>query len=101
MTKNVQSICVAIVGVMLALPAMAQVRDADYRGTLVCGKLTFAQDPTRAAITVKIAGNQGPYERPVHMPIRTRVAGMETGTGQGRWGQDHTHRRLEGREGVL
>jgi hypothetical protein len=79
MTKNVQSICVAVVGVMLALPAMAQVRDADYRGTLVCGKLSFAQDPTRAAITVKIAGNQGPYDRPVHMPLRTRVAGTETG----------------------
>lgn len=80
MTRNVQSICVVAVGVMLALPAVAQVRDADYRGTLVCGKLSFAQDPTRAAITVKITGNQGLYERPVHTPIRTKVAGMETGT---------------------
>ncbi len=60
-------------------PAQAQVRDAVYRGTLVCGKLPFAQDPTRAAIEVKISGNEGPYERPVHMPIRTKLAGKESG----------------------
>jgi hypothetical protein len=62
------------------LPVQAQVRDAAYRGTLVCGKLSFAQDPQRAAIEVKLAGNEGPYERPVHMPIRTKIAGKETGT---------------------
>jgi len=60
--------------------AQAQVRDAVYRGTLVCGNLPFAQDPTRAAIEVKLTGNEGPYERPVHMPIRTKIAGKETGT---------------------
>jgi hypothetical protein len=65
---------------MLAMPAEAQVRDAPYRGTLVCGHLPFAQDPTRAAIEVKLSGNEGPYERPVHMPIRTKIAGKESGT---------------------
>jgi hypothetical protein len=68
-----------VAGALLAVPAQAQVRDAEYRGTLVCGKLPFAQDPIRAAITVKLAGSEGPYERPVHMPIRTRIAGLETG----------------------
>jgi hypothetical protein len=44
----------------------------------VCGKLAFAQDPVRAAIAVKLDGNQGPYERSVNM-TRSRVDGKETG----------------------
>ncbi len=68
-----------VAGVMVAVPAQAQVRDAEYRGTLVCGKLPFAQDPSRAAITVKLTGSEGPYERPVHMPVRGKIAGQETG----------------------
>ncbi|MBI4275392.1 MAG: hypothetical protein HY659_11910 [Rhizobiales bacterium] len=60
--------------------ASAQVRDATYLGTLVCGKLPFAQDPVRAAIEVKVTGNSGPYTRPVHLPGRGKVAGTETGT---------------------
>lgn len=69
----------AAAGATLAMPVQAQVRDAEYRGTLVCGKLPFAQDPTRAAIVVKLAGNEGPYERPVHMPAHGKIAGQETG----------------------
>lgn len=81
MIKGVISIWLAAAaGGLLVVPAQAQVRDAEYRGTLVCGKLPFAQDPSRSAIAVKLAGNEGPYERPVHMPIRTKVAGQETGT---------------------
>jgi hypothetical protein len=68
-----------LVGAMVAMPAQAQVRDAEYRGTLVCGKLPFAQDPGRAAITVKLTGSEGPYERPVHMPVRGKIVGQETG----------------------
>ena len=70
----------AVASTVLAVPAQAQVRDAEYRGTLVCGELPFAQDPQRAAIVVKLSGGQGPYERPVHMPTRAKVAGKETGT---------------------
>lgn len=80
MTKRVSLWLAAVAGMLLAVPAQAQVRDAEYRGTLVCGKLPFAQDPQRAAIVVKITGNEGPYERPVHMPIRSKVVGKETGT---------------------
>jgi hypothetical protein len=79
MRKSVM-IWVAVAGAVLAVPAQAQVRDAEYRGTLVCGNLPFAQDPQRAAIVVKLTGREGPYERPVHMPLRTKVAGTETGT---------------------
>jgi hypothetical protein len=68
-----------VAGVMVAVPAQAQVRDAEYRGTLVCGRLPFAQDPSRTAITVKLTGSEGPYERPVHMPVRGKIAGQETG----------------------
>ena len=80
MTKFTVSVCLAVAGTLFAASAQAQVRDADYRGTLVCGKLPFAQDPTRTAIQVKISSNEGPYERPVHFPVRAKVAGMETGT---------------------
>jgi hypothetical protein len=70
----------AVTGVTSAVPAQAQVRDAEYRGTLVCGNLPFAQDPQRASMVVKITGGEGPYRRPVHMPLRSIVAGTETGT---------------------
>jgi hypothetical protein len=67
----------------LATPAAAQtnVRAAVYRGTLVCGKLPFIEDPVRAAIEIKIAGNAAQYRRPVRAPRRGSVAGTETGTG--------------------
>lgn len=74
------SLSAAIVGALLSFPAQAQMREATYRGTLVCGKLPFAQDPTRAAIEVELAGNVGSFERPVHMPSRLKIAGKETGT---------------------
>jgi hypothetical protein len=80
MIKAAKSMSLAMLtGAMLAMPAQAQVRDAEYRGTLVCGKLPFAQDPGRAAITVKLTGSEGPYERPVHMPVRGKIVGQETG----------------------
>lgn len=79
MFKSVLSAGLIAAAGLMIVPAQAQVRDADYRGTLVCGKLPFAQDPTRAAIVVKITGNEGSYERPVHVPSRSKVAGQESG----------------------
>lgn len=67
-------------GAMLATPVQAQVRDAEYRGTLVCEKLPFAADPTRVAIAVNIVSNEGSYERPVFMSGRGKLAGTEKGT---------------------
>jgi hypothetical protein len=82
MIKDLMSVCLAAAasGLTLAMPAQAQVRDAEYRGTLVCEKLPFAADPSRLAIAVKLTGNEGPYERPVYMPGRGKLAGTETGT---------------------
>jgi hypothetical protein len=79
MLKAVTSVAlVAATSAMLIMPAQAQVRDAEYRGTLVCGKLPFIQD-TRAAIAVKITGDEASYERPVHVAARSKVVGKETG----------------------
>jgi hypothetical protein len=89
MTKNVTSVCLAAAaGLMLAMPAKAQtqpqpqtqVRDAEYRGTLVCDNLPFAAGQNRAAITVKLTSNEGAYERIVHLSGSRKVAGTETGT---------------------
>jgi hypothetical protein len=65
---------------LATLAAQAQVRDAPYRGTLVCGVLPFAEDPVRAAIEVNLTANVGSYQRPVHAPTRQTIAGTETGT---------------------
>jgi hypothetical protein len=90
MIKNRMSVCLAAAaaGVMLAMQAQAQaqaqtqtqVRDAEYRGTLVCENLPFAVGQNRAAIVVKLTGNEGPYERTVHLAGSRKVAGTETGT---------------------
>ena len=41
--------------------AQAQVRDAVYRGTLVCDKLPFFQTTSREALEVKISGSDAKY----------------------------------------
>ena len=43
---------------MDAMPAAAQVRDAVYRGTLVCDKLPFSAGKGREAIEVTIEGGE-------------------------------------------
>ena len=80
MFKTGTAVCLMAVACALSTaPAKAQVRDADYRGTLVCGKLPFVQDPTRAAIAARITDNEGSYERPVTLTGRGKVVGKETG----------------------
>lgn len=82
--RNARTLFAMIIGCAAGASAVtgaqAQVRDATYRGTLVCGTLPFAQDPERAAIEMKIVGGQGQYQRPVRMPNRNTIAGTETGT---------------------
>jgi hypothetical protein len=89
MIKNRMFVCLmAAAGPMLVTPAQAQaqaqaqtqVRDAEYRGTIVCENLPFAAGQNRAAIVVKLASNEGPYERTVHLSGSRKVAGTETGT---------------------
>ena len=80
MTRRVVFFCLAAVaGTIMVGPAQAQVRDAEYLGTLICEKLPFAQDPSRAAIAVKLSGSEGPYDRVVYGG-RSKPAGKETGT---------------------
>lgn len=59
--------------------AAPNVRDAVYRGTLVCGKLGFIQDPVREAIEVTVSGPSVRYIRALR--TQTGTAGAETGTG--------------------
>jgi hypothetical protein len=78
----------AVAGLVLAMPVQAQtqtqtqtqVRDAEYRGTVVCENLPFSAGQNRAAIVVKLTSNEGPYERTVHLSGSRKVAGTETGT---------------------
>ena len=81
MINSMNSVWMAVAaGLMLAGPAQAQVRDAEYRGTVVCDNLPFAAGQNRAAILVKLTGTEGPYERTVHVSGGRRVAAKETGT---------------------
>jgi hypothetical protein len=52
---------------MAAMPAVAQVRDAVYRGTLVCDKLPFSAGKGREAIEVTIAGGTIRYSHVVRL----------------------------------
>ena len=50
-----------------AAPANAQVRDAVYRGTMVCDKLPFTAGKSREAIEVTITGGTVRYSRVVRL----------------------------------
>jgi hypothetical protein len=50
-----------------AIPVLAQVRDAVYRGTLVCDKLPFSAGKGREAIEVTIAGGTVRYSHVVRL----------------------------------
>ena len=50
--------------------ASAQVRDAVYRGTMVCDKLPFTVGKGREAIAVTIAGGSVHYSHVVRRHVR-------------------------------
>jgi hypothetical protein len=60
-------VLVGVAIVTAAMPAMAQVRDAVYRGTLVCDKLPFSAGKGREAIEVTIAGDTVRYNHVVRL----------------------------------
>ena len=76
-----------LVGAVLAIasaPAWAQVRDATYRGTIVCDKLPFSAGKSREAIEVTIAGGAVRYAHVVRLrataePIREEGTGTLNG----------------------
>jgi hypothetical protein len=79
MGKALATAVAVFIGVTVQ-PATAQVRDATYRGTLVCGKIPFIRSPARSAIDVTIAGNSAKYTHAVIISGRAFV-GTENGTG--------------------
>jgi hypothetical protein len=60
-------------------PASAQVRDAVYRGTLVCDKLPFFEAAAREAIEVVIKGADARY---IHIVRERTETSFEIGTGK-------------------
>jgi hypothetical protein len=71
---------VAGAAAMAGTPASAQVRDAVYRGTMVCDKLPFSAGRSREAIEVTIAAGAVRYTQVVRLHD-VSVAAPEQGTG--------------------
>jgi hypothetical protein len=57
----------AVAFAIAGTPASAQVRDAVYRGTMVCDKLPFTVGNGREAIEVTIAGTAARYTHAVRL----------------------------------
>jgi len=75
------ALAVALTGAA-SVPAAAQVRDAVYRGTLVCDKLPFFETAVREAIEVTIAGGAvTKYSHIVRLRDRNEAT-PETGAGK-------------------
>jgi hypothetical protein len=82
MARNCHAAAV-VVAALAAMPtarAAAEVRDAVYRGTLICEKLPFTNTPMRAAIDVTIADGKVTYRHVVRLR-RAPEAVAEQGTG--------------------
>ena len=73
-------IFVAVATVMAVAPAWAQVRDAVYRGTMVCDQLPFSVGKSRGAIEVTISGGAVHYSHVVRLRDAAEAT-PEQGTG--------------------
>jgi hypothetical protein len=79
-TRQVVGVLFAATAAITCAPASAQVRDAAYRGTMVCDKLPFSAGKSREAIEVTIAAGTVRYTQVVRLH-ETSVAAQEQGTG--------------------
>ena len=79
-TRHLAGVLVAAAAAIAVTPASAQVRDAVYRGTMVCDKLPFSAGKSREAIEVTIAAGAIRYTQVVRLHD-TAVAAPEQGTG--------------------
>ncbi len=70
--------CAGALFVMFSLPASAQIRDAVYRGTLVCAKLPFFETASREAFDITVMGTSARYAHVVRDVFETS---SETGSG--------------------
>jgi hypothetical protein len=66
-TAGAAAVIVAVASAVAATSATAQVRDAVYRGTLVCDKLPFSAGKGREAMEVTIAGGTVRYSHVVRL----------------------------------
>lgn len=90
---NLIGVVVAATTVAVVTSATAQVRDAVYRGTLVCDKLPFSAGKGREAIEVSISGSSVQYTHVVRLrdaaePVKERGSGTLSGQDislQGSW----------------
>src|SRR5262245_38547539 len=68
----------------ITLPASAQIRDAVYRGTLVCAKLPFFETASREAFDITVDGTSARYAHVVRDVFETSSElGSGTIDGQG------------------
>ena len=74
----VRCACAGALFAMASLPASAQIRDAVYRGTLVCGKLPFFEAASREAFDITVTGTSARYAHVVRDVFETS---SETGSG--------------------
>jgi hypothetical protein len=74
-------LALAAVLTALAQPAMAEVRDAVYRGTLVCDRLPFTNNRMREAIDVAVTGADAAYTHVVRLREMPETV-MEKGNGK-------------------
>ncbi len=68
----------ALLSLLSVVEAAAQVRDAVYRGTLVCAKLPFFEVAAREAFELTVVGNSGRY---THVVREASEISNETGSG--------------------
>jgi hypothetical protein len=84
--SSVLALATTITGALGASQALAQkpapvVRDAIYRGMLVCSRLPFVTTLSRTALEANVAGNAVRYRRPVVMALSGAREGYEEGSG--------------------
>jgi hypothetical protein len=70
-----------VAAIVMGTPAAAQVRDAVYRGTMVCDKLPFTQTRMREAIDVTISRSTVRYTHVVRLREQPEAT-PEQGTGK-------------------
>src|SRR5262245_58614902 len=68
----------ALATLLFSSEAGAQVRDATYRGTLVCAKLPFFEVAAREAFELVVTGNSAKY---THVVREASELSSETGSG--------------------
>ena len=81
MLRTVQALGLCVVAAAFAPPAAAQVLDAVYRGTLVCGDLPFASGRNREAIEVTISGGSVNFKHVVRLSNSAVEDNAEQGSG--------------------